>query len=158
MYTAQSLLIAIIDDGNWDMDWAAEYAEPGYTAGKKGILFANWNNETRKGTEEERKAGEYWPVVDSFRSRAGDMFEKAGFECEWSDEWSTCECGKAFRYEGDHMGWRPSYIIHESGYTCRECWADCLSVGDRMQACVDAGFSVFAARRDTLPTDDMSNS
>lgn len=152
MLTVNALLEAIISDGSWQIDSATDYAEPGYTASKRGVLFADWNDETRHGTDEERASGEYWPKVSTFRSRVADILERAGFECEWSDEWGVCACGKAVRTEPNGYSWRPSYMIVDGWYTCRECWADCLSVGDRLPACAAAGLSIFAARRDSIPS------
>ena len=152
MLTVNALLRAILSDASWEVTWTQQYAEPGYTAGKRGVLFADWNNERRLGTDEERAAGEYWPTVNAFRSRVETILARAGFECEWSDEWSTCECGKAVRTAPDGWDWTPSYTIVDGGVACRECWADCLSVGDRLRPCVDSGVSMFAARRNSLPS------
>lgn len=151
MHTAHSLLDRIMQDGSWDIDWAAEYVEPGYTAGPRGILFADWNNEQRQGTEAERAAGQYWIDVSDFRSRFARILERIGYECEWSDEWVVCECGKAVRIEADSYCWRPSFVMRDGDLACAECWRDCLSVADRMEYCRDMGVSPFAARRDTLP-------
>jgi hypothetical protein len=85
------------------MDYATEYAEgQGYDNSKRGILFANWN---------------------LFPSRVGDILEKSGYSCEWSDEWTHCDdCGKALRMSPDSHGWQPSYIaVPDSGVYCVEC-------------------------------------
>src|SRR5262249_11080147 len=84
------------------MEWAAEYAEPGYDQPEKGILFANWN---------------YFPRgVDS-------ILERYGYQIEWSDEWSTCgDCGKAFRTQPDSYGWQPSYFwASDCEMLCKDC-------------------------------------
>lgn len=92
-----------------NLGWAGEYAEPGYTAGERGILTANWNYFTRNVT---------------------DILERAGFECEWSDEWSTCdECGKLVRTSPDCYDWQRSYIVmNECEIVCLECvnWEEYL--------------------------------
>jgi len=151
MHTAHSLLDRIMQDGRWDIDWAAEYVEPGHTAGSHGILFADWNNEQRRATDAERADGQYWIDVSDFRSRFARILERAGYACEWSDEWTICACGKAVRMTADSWDWRPSFVANDGDFACRECWRDCLSVADRMEYCRDMGVSPFAARRDTLP-------
>jgi hypothetical protein len=85
-----------------NMGFAGEYAELGYTQPKRGILFANWNY---------------------FSHEAWDMLQRMGFECEWSDEWTTCEdCGKAVRTTADSYGWQPSYFMPDDcTILCRDC-------------------------------------
>lgn len=85
-----------------NMNWAKEYAEPGYDQPKRGILFANWNY---------------------FEQRAVHLLGQKGFQCEWSDEWTTCEdCGKAVRTQPDSFCWNPSFIIEdECVLLCKEC-------------------------------------
>src|SRR5512138_3892393 len=90
------------------------YSEPGYDAPKRGIIFANWN---------------------VFPPELGNILTRAGYSCEWSDEWSTCEdCGGAVRTSADSYSWEPSYrIIDECSVVCHECmdWeAYCRSVED----------------------------
>lgn len=87
-----------------NLGYAHEYAEPGYTnSGGKGILFANWN---------------------LFSKKAGDILEKMGFECEWSDEWTTCQdCGRAVRTSPDSYSYQPSYVIlNECELFCMDCF------------------------------------
>jgi hypothetical protein len=99
-YTLESRLSEIEN-----MGYAAEYAERGYSNPSKGILFANWNYFSN----------------DVFR-----LLESYGFECEWSDEWSTCsDCGKAFRTSPDSYGWQPSYFWASD---CEMVCVDCLNV------------------------------
>jgi len=84
------------------IEWADEYAEPGYGPAEKGIAFANWNPE--------------------LEHRVGDVLEKLGVECEWSDEWATCgNCGKAVRTSPDCYFWKPYYWLCEGELTCGEC-------------------------------------
>jgi hypothetical protein len=84
-----------------NVQFAAEYAEPGYTNPESGILFANWNACSR---------------------RVMDLLEQAGYECEWEDEWTTCgECGKALRTSPDSYSWLPSYVDYECEYICHDC-------------------------------------
>ena len=89
------------------MDYAAEYAEPGYDNPAKGILFCNWN---------------YFPT------KVADLLEGYGFSIEWEDEWTRCDgCGKAVRTSADSYGWQPSYLQTEGG----ECYCvDCLDADD----------------------------
>jgi hypothetical protein len=85
-----------------NIGYASEYAEPGYTQPAKGIVFANWN---------------------VFPRGLDSILERAGYEIEWSDEWSTCEdCGRAVRTSADSYGWTRSYVIMgEGSLLCREC-------------------------------------
>lgn len=151
MLTPNKLLADIVEDGHWDMECAEDYAEPGYAKPTRSILFADWNDETRRGTDDERRMGEYWPVVSTFRSRVANILANAGFDCQWSDEWAVCECGKAVRTQPDSYIWTPAFAIKDGEFVCLECWADCLSVGDRIEYCRDMGVSIFAARRNTIP-------
>lgn len=66
--------------------WIAEYGEPGYTQPERGIVFANWNNISK---------------------RLQDYLEEAGFELEWEDEWYLdYDNGKAWRTSPDSYGWQ----------------------------------------------------
>ncbi len=85
-----------------NLNYANGYAEAGYTEPKHGILFADWNHVSK---------------------RTLALLERAGYECEWEDEWSTCEhCNKAVRTSPDSYGWSPSYVIlNECEIVCRTC-------------------------------------
>ena len=85
-----------------DMSYSSEYAEPGYTQPKKGILFSDWN---------------YLP------RGIGDLLSRMGYELEWEDEWTTCsDCGKALRTSADSYSWQPSYfLMYECEMYCKEC-------------------------------------
>jgi hypothetical protein len=84
-----------------NMGFASAYAEPGYTQPDKGILFANWN---------------YFP------NEVTALLEQYGYAIEWSDEWYTCECGKAVRTTADSYSWQPSYVmLHECEIVCLDC-------------------------------------
>lgn len=86
-----------------NMQWAAGYAE-GREAPARGILFANWNVLPRA---------------------AGDLLERAGYACEWSDQWGTCEdCGNAISTSPDSYCWRPFYredLIESGSMVCLDC-------------------------------------
>lgn len=86
-----------------NMGYAASYAEPGYEQPKRGILLANWNR---------------------LPSKLTDVLERAGYSIEWSDEWSVCDCGKAFRTEPDSHSWTPAYTERDGELLCRECAPD----------------------------------
>jgi hypothetical protein len=83
-----------------NVQYAAEYAEPGYSDPKTGILFADWNACSR---------------------RVQSLLEAAGYELEWEDEWYICECGKAFRTSPDSYSWLPSYVELSGELLCHEC-------------------------------------
>lgn len=92
-----------------NIGFAPGYAEPGYTDPAKGILFADWNN---------------------FPRNFDKILERAGYECEWSDEWSTCcDCGKAVRTSPDCYHWTSYYrILNECELVCLDClnWEEYL--------------------------------
>lgn len=75
-------------------EYAAEYGEPGYTNPARGILFANWNN-----------------VPEGL----ADWLERCGYSLEWSDEWTICSNGKAWRTSPDSYSWEPGYILTNDG-------------------------------------------
>ena len=84
-----------------NLGFASSYCEPGYAQPERGILFANWN---------------YFP------SAVTELLEKHGYAIEWSDEWYTCECGKAVRTSANSYNWQPSYVIlHECEIVCLDC-------------------------------------
>lgn len=86
-----------------NLDYAKEYAEPGYTNPARGVLFANWNHLPRG--------------LDT-------ILERAGYAIEWSDEWSMCDsCQRAVRTSADSYSWRRSYYIpdDECSIICEEC-------------------------------------
>lgn len=90
------------------LGWSHTYAEPGYDAPSKGVLFANWN---------------YFP------SDIDTLLEHYGYAIEWSDEWSTCSnCNAAFRVSGDSYHWLPAYVEQDSELLCLDCvdWPDYL--------------------------------
>lgn len=121
MRTLRGILDDVISDGTWNIDYADGYAEPGYTEPRHGVYLADWNNETRRGTDAERAAGEHWPTVSTFRSRFADLLERAGYAVEWSDEWYVCECGQAMRTVADSYDWAPSYTVRDGEFICAEC-------------------------------------
>jgi hypothetical protein len=89
------------------------YANDYYDNPPKGILFANWNN-LPKGLD--------------------TILERAGFEVEWSDEWTTCEdCQRAFRTSPDSYCWKPSGKFVEEDINadlCLACIAELLKDKD----------------------------
>src|SRR5262245_37415400 len=86
-----------------NIEWRADYAEPGYDKGEHGILFANWNH---------------------YPSRLTDILERMGYAIEWSDEWAQCDdCNRAVRTSGDSYGWRRFYYMPDDDCTilCADC-------------------------------------
>lgn len=75
-----------------DAEHASEYGEPRYTNPENGILFANWNDVSK---------------------RACAYLEEAGYALEWSDEWTVVyEHGdKAYRTSPDSYGWMPTAVL-----------------------------------------------
>lgn len=85
-----------------NMQWAPDYAEPGYHSPAKGVLFADWN---------------------VFPARIDDTLARAGYDVQWSDEWSICDdCGRAVRTSSDCYGWQPYYVmIDDCSIVCLDC-------------------------------------
>lgn len=87
-----------------NLEWASDYAEPGYKTPEKGIVFADWN---------------VFPTV------VCSILERYGYEIEWSDEWSICgDCGKAVRTQPDGYCWKPYWnqeLISNGEFCCLDC-------------------------------------
>lgn len=99
-----------------NMDWAAEYAEPGYTTPENGagIYFSNWNDVGPWNA----KPGER----DGTMGRVAALLEKAGADIQWEDEWHTCsQCGRAIRTSPDSYGWKRSYVDTGDELVCARC-------------------------------------
>lgn len=80
---------------NEDVSYCSYYGEPGYTQPREGVILANWNN---------------------FKKRTADYLEAAGYELEWSDEWTIdYDNDKAYRTSPDSYFWRPAFIYTEGG-------------------------------------------
>lgn len=111
-------LLKIAEARGFDVDWSGDYAEPGYTAGEEGIVLANWNNVTRYDRESNKQI-----LLDDTPDRMLKMFECAGCQIEWSDEWASCDdCGKIVRTSADGYGWAPAYAwIGDCSIVCAEC-------------------------------------
>lgn len=93
------------------------YAEPGYDVGEAGIVATgNWNEVT--GYNHTTRQVE---TISDLPNRILNLFEKMGIECEWSDEWATCSCGKLIRTQPDSYGWTRSYSVYDGEYACIEC-------------------------------------
>lgn len=76
-------------------EWCNEYGEPGYTQPEKGVVLCNWNNVGKL---------------------VGDYLEAAGFELEWSDEWTIdYNNSKAWRTKPDSYSWVCSVMITNDG-------------------------------------------
>ena len=112
--TPRAFVLAVLEDDDLRRrfgveDYASKYSEPGYQDPREAILFGNWND--RDGSKD--------------RKRFGNLAEYAGFELEWSDEWSTCcDCGNAVRTSPDSYGWQRSYTDHDCEIVCVECLTD----------------------------------
>lgn len=84
------------------IQWVPEYAKAeGMDNPKRGILLGNWNE---------------------FSGRATDLLEKAGYDIQWEDEWTTCSnCGRLLQTSPDSYGWQPNYIMTDCEILCFEC-------------------------------------
>ena len=110
---AEQLVIDHVDFEAWD-----GYAEPGYDLrdDQIGIVFANWNNKSHY----DRETHEF-VITDNTMPRLARIAEWLGFVTEWSDEWSVCECGKAFRISGDSYSWTMYGHWFDEWVECGDC-------------------------------------
>lgn len=112
-YTRQAISAAQTEVDN--IGYAAEYAEPGYSNPKCGILFANWNNLPRN--------------LDS-------ILERLGYAIEWSDEWGFCDdCGRAFRTSPDSYSWQRNSVYNEEDGS--ELCHDCVNPAEHLRSLED---------------------
>jgi hypothetical protein len=140
-------LYQIAESRGVDIQFAEDYCEPGYTLSHegRGVLFANWNDrritqhQTIEEVESLAEASAMhqniltWPKwqrgrnveigTDTTAPRLAKIFEKQGYEIEWSDEWSVCpDCNKAFRTSGDSYHWQPHFAtIDDCECICGDC-------------------------------------
>jgi hypothetical protein len=113
--------------GSGELDYALEYAEPGYSTDKKYILLSNWNHYAmahmcRLPWEPEYIRGEPNPKApeankDTIRKlkRLTTILE-ANAELEWSDEWFVDYNGsnpRCVRCSPNGHEWKPAYVIAE---------------------------------------------
>ena len=113
-----SILTQICEDGSHDIRDADDYAEPGYSLDneKMPILFANWNAETRWNRETNKSE-----TISKLMPMLGEFAEAVGCSIEWSDEWSVCECRKAFRHSPDSYGWTMYGATIDYDSVCGDC-------------------------------------
>ena len=78
-----------------DVEYCGHYGEPGYQDPAAGIVFANWNNISK---------------------RVYSYLELAGFECEWSDAWTIdYNNDKAYRTSPDCYQWVSQIAYTDDG-------------------------------------------
>ncbi len=94
------------------------YAEPGYSEPECGIIATgNWNTIDKWNKETNKH-----DLISDLPKRVGDIFEKMGIPCEWSDEWSQCgSCYKLIRTSPDSYSWQANYWLGDGDITCAEC-------------------------------------
>lgn len=114
-----------------EIQWCSGYAEMGYPGSKdyngddpepKDVVFGNWNETDRydalSKTRVKLPDGNILPRL--FR-----ILEKAGYSCEWLDEFATCEsCNRAVRTEPNGYCWEPSYVLKNDTLLCKDCAED----------------------------------
>jgi len=93
------------------------YAEPGYDVGESGLVATgNWNS-----IDQYDRNTNCRKIISDLPKRICDLFEKMGIECEWSDEWYECSCGKLVRLVGDSYSWTPSFVHLDCEIACIDC-------------------------------------
>ena len=100
------------------------YAEPGYDGTR--VATGNWNRNSYYDRETRQSVD-----TDNTMPRLSRILEKLGFECEWSDEWTTCDdCGKLIRTQADSYGWTRSYSQNDCDVVC----LNCIDPGEHLQS------------------------
>ena len=94
------------------------YAERWYTQPSTGLVATgNWND-----VDVYDRTTSTPNVISTLPSRVSKLFEKLGIECEWADEWMTCnDCQKLLRKYPDSHIWKPSYKDSDSECVCLGC-------------------------------------
>lgn len=92
------------------------YAEPGYDSESDLIATGNWNS-----IRSYDASTKLTTTISDLPQRICNLFEKMGIECEWSDEWFDCSCGKLVRSQGDSYSWTPSFAYYDDEITCIDC-------------------------------------
>lgn len=102
-------------DGYTVTDVCTGYAEPGYGSDDAVVVFGNWNNTNKHGTEPTKS--------DRAPSRMFDLIERAGAHGEWSDEWYQCsDCYRAMRCQPDSYMWTMyGAVVNECEPVCADC-------------------------------------
>ena len=115
---AHDWLQDLLSEGHFYIEWADKYCEPGYTQSEKGVLFANWNKETKYNRETKELE-----TLHSAMEAISKVAEAMDYECEWSDEWATCqECNGAVRTSADCYSWTRYYaLIDDCELVCADC-------------------------------------
>lgn len=117
---ADKWLWQVICDGDVYIQSAEGYAEPGYGEdGEKGILFANWNSESRWNRETQKSEH-----INNTMPELLTLAEHLGYECEWEGEWQICECNNAFRISPDSHYWTQYGAIVNGECICGDCIVD----------------------------------
>lgn len=100
------------------------------------VVAANWNlindfaDAAIHGSSSEDR--ELVPGGDVME-RLFDILERAGYDCQWYDEISTCgSCYRAIRTQPDSYGWQPEYAVGDGEITCSSCMEDAW--GDKLAA------------------------
>lgn len=99
------------------IQFADEYAEPGYSDPEAGIAFGDWNTIGHWNEEMRQHV-----VTDDIMVRLARVLEAMGYALEWEDEWTTCDnCYRAVRISPDSYCWKPSYTCEDGEVTCDDC-------------------------------------
>ncbi len=101
------------------------YAETGYNPVQNLIVTGNWNEPTSY--HQGQSFASLGPKYSNLFERLGKIFEKLGFDTEWSDEWTTCEdCSRLFRTQPDSFNWKPSgrMDLDKGICKCNDCWEE----------------------------------
>jgi len=105
-------------DGYVVTDIIHGYASPRYGSTDATIVLGDWN------TKRYAREGDAPLTKDeTMPARLARALERAGAQCEWLDEWTTCaECYRAVRIEPDSYGWKPEYAwLGDYDIVCSAC-------------------------------------
>lgn len=78
--------------------------------------------------------------------RLFDILERAGYDCQWSDEVTSCNsCYRAIRTEPDHHECKPKYVVGDGEIVCTTCMEDDGMWEDELAATAHAQGTVSCA-------------
>ncbi len=85
--------------------------------------FADWNDKRSRDPSGFHGYGSHaGQKIDTTMCRLLAILENMDIECEWSDEWTSCDdCGRMVRTEPDGYGWRMFGYIDDCTLICGHC-------------------------------------
>jgi len=105
-----------------ELYYVDDYAERGKSKKPKALVFADWNDESEYVNDESEYVNGERVVIDNTIEKLQIAMEEKGYDCQWIDEWLTCdECGKAFRCVENSYNWTMYGHIFDGECICGNC-------------------------------------